>query len=417
MSSKQEDGRSTGAGAHGISTAPASHVREFDVAIVGARVAGASLALLLARAGHRVALVDRVVQPADTLSTHICAPSAQVMWRRWGLHDAVLASGAPATATARIGVDGDDLMMPWPGNGGPIDALHHPRRTVLDPIVLTAAVDAGVTLFDRTTFDDVVRDPSGRVVGIAVRGSDGSSATIGARYAVGADGWRSRVARAVRADAYDQHPVTNATHYAYYRDLDLEGLEIWLSSAGLMAGVVPTNDGSCVYVNCHSERAELLRAGGDDRLERLIRSIAPDLHERLLRAVRTSPIRGTSGIPSFKRQPSGPGWLLVGDAGCTKDPISAHGISDAMVTADLAAFHLDAALQGASEREALDAYRVRRDDFVHDVYTSTARLARYDWTRDEAWALQADIGNAWTNAALTAASLPDWTAASAVPAR
>jgi flavin-dependent dehydrogenase len=166
-------------------------------------------------------------------------------------------------------------------------------------------------------------------------------------------------------------------------------------------------------VNCHTERIELLRAGGADRLERLIRSIAPDLHERLRGAERTSPIRGTRGIPSFKRQPAGPGWLLVGDAGCTKDPISGHGISDAMASADLAAFHIDAALDGAPEHEAFEAFHVRRDDFVRDVYTSTARLARYDWSAEEAWGLQADIGDAWRNAALAADALTDSTTAPA----
>jgi glycine/D-amino acid oxidase-like deaminating enzyme len=67
-----------------------------DVVIVGGRAAGSAAAMLLARLGHDVVVVDRASFPSDTVSTHSIARSGVVQLRRWGLLDAVLDSGAPA---------------------------------------------------------------------------------------------------------------------------------------------------------------------------------------------------------------------------------------------------------------------------------------------------------------------------------
>jgi flavin-dependent dehydrogenase len=384
-----------------------------DVVVVGARVAGAATALLLARAGYQVVIIDRVEHPADTLSTHICAPAAQVMWRRWGLHAEIVRSGPPPTTTARVAVDGMAIDVPWPSDAAPVDALHHPRRNVLDPIILGAAVDAGACFVGRTSVERVIRDGE-RAGGVVVRDRHGRRAAVKASYVVGADGWRSRLARELGAATYDAHPVTNATYYGYWDGLDGDGLELFLSTGGRMAGTVPTNGATCVFVNSSVEHAT--SAGSPGGILTVAARIAPELALRLGNATPISLTRGTQGLPSFKRVPRGPGWLLVGDAGCTKDPISAHGIADALVSAELAARALHETMQGRLEVDAFHEYHDLRDEYVRDVFDATAALARYGWSTDEAWELQGRLARAWVDAGNWAAGLPVWHAVPRAPA-
>src|SRR5215813_11525510 len=106
----------------------------YDAIVIGARVAGSATAMLLARAGLDVLVVDRARFPSDTLSTHQLQVPAVERLKRWGLLDAVIASGAPATRRVRFD-QGAVLEGEWPGHG----ALYSPRRTVLDKILVDAA--------------------------------------------------------------------------------------------------------------------------------------------------------------------------------------------------------------------------------------------------------------------------------------
>jgi 2-polyprenyl-6-methoxyphenol hydroxylase-like FAD-dependent oxidoreductase len=74
----------------------------YDVIVVGGRVAGSSTAMLLARRGYKVLVVDRAAFPSDTLSTHQVQVPGIAMLDRWGLLDRVIASGAPATRHLRF---------------------------------------------------------------------------------------------------------------------------------------------------------------------------------------------------------------------------------------------------------------------------------------------------------------------------
>jgi 2-polyprenyl-6-methoxyphenol hydroxylase-like FAD-dependent oxidoreductase len=351
----------------------------YDVVVVGARVAGASTAMLLARAGHRVAVVDRVRMPSDTLSTHLVWPAGVVQLRRWGVLDEILGAGTPALEVIRNDVDGLAIELPvWPESG--VDAVCAPRRTVLDPALLGAAERAGATVIEGVTVDGLSHAPDGTVDGVVGHRADGRPLRLAARFVVGADGWRSRVARDAGAVGTDARAPSNAVHYAYWAGLEDRGVEFWYRTTGLMAGVFPTNDGACVYVNCRTDRASELRRDLERGYRRLLAQAAPDLAARLEDATMTSPVRGTPGLPGFRRHPYGPGWVLVGDAGITKDPASAHGITAALRDAELAAIAIGVSLRDpASEADAMRRFHEERERMTRGLYDLSWAMASYEW--------------------------------------
>jgi flavin-dependent dehydrogenase len=349
-----------------------------DVVVVGARCAGAATALLLARAGHDVLLLDRATFPSDTLSTHMIARSGMVQLRRWGLLDAVVASGAPAIRTVEFTTAGGFVSRTIKDRYG-VDFLLAPRRTVLDDILLEAARAAGATVRTGVSVDGVVRDASGTVTGVRAQGG-GRSHEVRARYVVGADGLSSRTARAVGAPVTIARPGSGAGHYAYYAG-DWPAIEYVLAD-GAFAGVFPTHGGeACVWVCTpeHVARTHRRRVGrGGNVLTSILASAAPGLAARLDEGSRRSPVRGMLRMPNHFRQASGPGWALVGDAGYHRDAVTGHGISDAFRDAELLAQALDTALRGpARATDALTAYGLERDRMARDVFEITSELATY----------------------------------------
>ena len=167
---------------------------KYDVVVVGGRVAGASTALLLARAGARVALVDRAAHGTDTVSTHGLMRAGVLQLSRWGLLDDVLAAGTPSIERTTFHyADGDSVevrIRPTPG----VPALYGPRRYLLDRILVDAAAAAGVHVRHEATVIALLRDETARVTGVRVAGRDGTTADLRAAITVGADGVRSGVA-------------------------------------------------------------------------------------------------------------------------------------------------------------------------------------------------------------------------------
>ena len=170
-----------------------------DVVVVGARAAGAATALLLARQGHDVVLVDRNALPSDTLSTHQLARPGVVQLRRWGLLDAVLRSGAPALRQITFTTPNESVTRAVKPSAG-VDLLVAPRRYILDTLVADAAAMAGADLRFGVTVEGTHLDDAGRAVGVYGHDRSGAPVDLAARYVVGADGLGSRVARAVGAE-------------------------------------------------------------------------------------------------------------------------------------------------------------------------------------------------------------------------
>ncbi len=351
-----------------------------DVVIVGGRVAGSATAMLLARLGHDVVVVDQASFPSDTPSTHSIARSGVVQLRRWGLLDEVLDSGAPAIRQVTFHALGESVTRPIKHKAG-VDLVVAPRRYVLDTIVATAAERAGADVRLGVTVTGVRRDEQGRVVGVDGHDRAGVPIGIGARYVIGADGLQSRIARSVGAAIKEARMADGAAQYAYYAGSPWTGIEFFVA-AGSLAGVFPTHDGqACIWITNPSADAKAVRRRTGSRVEafdELLERSAPQLAERLRHARRTSPVRGMLRMPNQVRQAFGPGWALVGDAGYHRDAVTGYGISDAFRDAELLAVALDQALgASAEETTALAAYQQQRDRAIREIFELTCRLAAY----------------------------------------
>jgi flavin-dependent dehydrogenase len=350
----------------------------YDVVIVGARVAGSATAMLLARLGHDVLVVDQASFPSDAVSTHSIARSGVVQLCRWGLLDEVLDSGAPAIRQVTFHAAGGSLTRPIKHKAG-VDFLVAPRRYVLDTILAAAAQRAGAEVRPGHTVTGVWRDRRGRVAGVSGNDRAGVPVEVAARYVVGADGLGSRVARSVGAALTEVRPAGGAAQYAYYAGIPWAGMELFAAERSL-AGVFPTHhQQACIWVCTPAVDAKAVRRSTGSRAEafdRLLERAAPQLAERLRRARRTSPVHGVLRLPNQVRQAFGPGWALVGDAGYHRDAITAYGISDAFRDAELLATALDQALAGEGEA-ALAGYQRQRDQALREVFELTCRLAAY----------------------------------------
>src|SRR4051795_11331960 len=162
----------------------------YDVIVVGARAAGAATAMLAARAGLRVLVVDRGRYGADTVSTHALMRGGVLQLNRWGLLPAVIGAGTPAIRKATFHYRDTSVAIDiGPSHG--VDALYAPRRTLLDPLLVDAAAAAGAEVRFGVAVHDLRRDDEGRVVGIEATERLGRSFTADARLVVGADGLRS----------------------------------------------------------------------------------------------------------------------------------------------------------------------------------------------------------------------------------
>ena len=362
-----------------------------DVVIVGARAAGASTAMLAARAGLSVVLLDRDRPDADTLSTHALIRGGVLQLARWNLLEQIVAADTPAIRHTTFHYTDDDVTLSIKPSAG-VEALYAPRRTLLDPILVDAARAAGAVVRHNTTVVGLDRDDHGRVTGVEIRGPDGQIATVRARLVVGADGRRSTIARLAAAPLTHATDHTSAFVYGYWSDLDASGYE-WAYRPGAAAGFIPTNHGqTCVFAGGLPTR---VGRGGHAALRSLVEQASPDMAERLRAAIPTSATRTFVGQPGHLRQPWGHGWALVGDAGSWKDPISAHGLTDALRDAELLGRAIIAAHIGEQhERDAYGAYEHTRDRLTVPIMTVADEIAGFQWDDDRIAELLLELNTA-----------------------
>ncbi len=348
----------------------------YDAIIVGARAAGAATAMLLARQGLRVLAVDRARYGSDTLSTHALMRPAIVQLHRWGLLDRVRQSGTTPVKRVVFRYPYDVVPVDLRASEG-IDALYAPRRTVLDRILVDAAREAGAEVRFSVIVDEVKRDATGRVSGIIARDELFGDLDLDADIVVGADGVRSVVAQSVGAEVLKRAKNSGAVVYGYFSGIRLEGYE-WSYAPGVSSGAIPTNDGlSCIFVGgSETYFRRHVFPNLEDGFADVLRQASPEIADRARGAARVARLRGFAGVKGYLRESAGPGWALVGDAGYFRDPITAHGISDAFRDAEL----LARAIAGET---SLAAYQELRDAVTRDLFDVTDRIAGYDWTMDQ----------------------------------
>ena len=347
----------------------------YDAIVVGARCAGAPTALLLARAGYRVLLLDKSEYGSDTLSTHLVHQPGIAALARWGLLEQVRASGCPPLE--RTVYEVADIHIEGSAQGvaeqGPEFA---PRRRVLDALLVDAATKAGAEFRERCRVTGLLRDEAGRVVGVEGR-HGGRDFTERARLVIGADGMRSTVARMVAAPDIVRDPLMTCAYYTYWRDLPAD-VELYERPGGWVAAA-PTNDeATLVLAYFPQSRFEEVRTDAQHAYHEQIRATAPALHERLRDCEPVERLRGSGDQQNFFRQAAGPGWVLVGDAGHHKDSITARGISDAFQQVESLVGEVGSTLGGdpAQLDAALARFAEDRDATLTPGYRGTLSVAR-----------------------------------------
>lgn len=347
----------------------------FDAVIVGARCAGSPTAMLLARKGYRVLLVDRAAFPSDTMSTHYIHQPGVARLARWGLLEKVAALDCPPISKARL--DAGSFFLS--GSTAPEDRYrdaYAPRRALLDKILSDAAMEAGAELREDFSVEDVLTDGA-RVTGVRGRDRRGSTATVRAPIVIGADGLRSTVARAVKAAAYKSRPSYTCAYYSYWSGVPVEGAEVYLRPRRVV-GAWPTNDGlTVIYVAAPLGEFGEFRAAVETNYLKTISQL-PSLDARVRGGRRVERFSGTADLPNLFRKSFGPGWALVGDAGYHRDPITAQGITDAFRDAELLAGAIDDGFSGRQPLgAALAGYERRRDRAVRAMYWFTCYFAAH----------------------------------------
>ena len=332
--------------------------------------------MLLARKGYRVLLLDKATFPSDTMSTHFVHPPGVAALERWGLLERLEATGCPPVETYSF----DFGPLTISGSPQPIDGIAHgycPRRTVLDKLLVDAAVEAGAELREGFTVDEILAD-DGTVTGIRGHAKGGAAVTERARVVIGADGKHSLVAKTVQPEQYDERRSHLAMYYAYWSGLPSSGFETTIRAENRRGwAAIPTHDDLTVVPfgwpveEFHANRKDI-EGNFFAAME-----LAPEFAERVRAAKRESKFIGSAELPGYFRKPFGPGWALVGDAGYHKNPITAMGINDAFRDAELVAGALDDAFSGRrSYEEGMSDYQQARDREALPVYEFTDEFAQ-----------------------------------------
>jgi flavin-dependent dehydrogenase len=362
----------------------------FDAIVVGGRCAGAATALLLARKGFKVLVVDKARFPSEIPQGHFIHRQGPRLLHRWGVLDDIVRSGCPPVTTMTVDLGdfpltGTNLVRDGVGLG------YGPRRSVLDATLMEAAIASGAEFRDGFSVDEYV------FYGMTVMGIRGRLYKYGApiseraRITIGADGRHSSLARAVRTPAYEEVPPLACWYFSYWSGVPLDGLEIYLRGRSVIFAF-PTNGGlTAVFIGWEISEFPRVRLNIAESFMNVLERV-PELAQRIRNGVQQERFYGTADVPNFFRKPYGEGWALVGDAGYHKDPYMALGICDALRDAQLLASAIEEGLSGRRALpEALAGYERQRNMEAMQLYRQNTRLAQFGPVPGEELAIRAAI--------------------------
>jgi flavin-dependent dehydrogenase len=343
---------------------------EYDALIVGARVAGSSLAIRLAQRGRKVLMVDRDSFPSDTISTHGLNFLAVESLRRLGVLERIEAAGFRRMQRHRAWLG--ELFVEAPA-GPPGAYTLAPRRMVLDQILIERAVECGVEFTPRARVDGLLIE-NGTVEGARVQRIGGDAFEAHARVVIGADGKGSKVAQWVGAKTYGKGEPGRPIYYGYFHGVEplpepTAELFFGFNRVGFCLAMRP--DEHVLVIEAQPEDFARIRA--DARTWFLSEyTRLPGMEKRMANAVLEGSILGVRAIDSHFRTPYGAGWALTGDAGYVKDPITAYGVGDALLQGFWLARSLDEWFGGRPWDETMSAYQERRDNSFRAFFEQTA---------------------------------------------
>jgi flavin-dependent dehydrogenase len=347
--------------------------RHYDAVIIGARAAGASTAMLLARQGLDVLVLDKAPAGSDTLSSHALMRQAVTQLDRWGLISSVIEAGTPVIRRTVFSYPDHEVSVDIRPQGT-AEGLYAPRRTVLDPILVNAARAAGAEVRHETALQRVVHSDKGRVIGVEVTDHSGRCYAVTADIVIGADGLQSKVARLLDVPITRTGSASNAVVMRYVAGSGLRDDEYrWLNQPHRLGGVIPTNDDThCVFTAVSAAEFREARHDVTSLFWRGLEELDPAVADAVRGAEPAGPIRSFPGHVGQFRQASGSGWALVGDAGYFKDPGAAHGISDALRDAELLA---DSIVDGT-----LSSYGPTRDRLSAGLFDALESIVDWSWS-------------------------------------
>jgi len=366
----------------------------YDAIVIGARCAGAVTAMLLARRGHRVLLLERGLLPSERHQGHFIHKHGPKRLAEWGLLEKVVATNCPPIVT-HLTDFGDFSLIARDVQIGNVAWGYGPRRRHLDQVLLEAAIEAGADFRQNFLVESLLWDDH-KVMGI--RGRDRCQVTSGAERAhitIGADGKNSTLARAVGTPSYQEVPTLTCWYFSYWSGVPTEGFELYIRDKRAIFSFSTNDNLFAIFIAWPIDEFRSVKANVETEFMKAV-DLVPEFSERVRCGRREERFYGTANLPNFFRRPFGPGWGLVGDAGCHKDPFMALGICDALRDADFLAAAVHEGLAGQSPMdEALMTYERRRNEATMADYRENMAAAKFAGMPPELLRLRAALrGNA-----------------------
>ncbi|SFK40265.1 2-polyprenyl-6-methoxyphenol hydroxylase [Halobacillus dabanensis] len=361
---------------------------KYDVVIVGARVAGSSLAILLGQMGKKVLLLDKAKFPSDTLSTHFMSHTGFL--KKLGVLEQLEESGLRKVTRMRTYIGSSFIEGPR------TSYTIIPKRDQLDSVLIEKALEFPTVTFKPKTSARALLWNGNKVTGIRVE-ENGGEEEIHAGLVVGADGKNSNIAHWAGAKMYKQTEPLRPVIYGYFEGVEPlrePTTEIFLHE-GRIGFVFPMEPGrDCLGMEIHPDEFRTMMHQPELSFKQTFDQLY-GMAERMKESRLLGKIIGTPGMPNFFREAYDHGWALLGDAGHSKDPSTGLGINDAFLQSFLFADALKQIDNGTPWSEAMSEYARKRDEQLLPGFQMTLDYIQSlkKWTENEVALFQSIAAN------------------------